>query len=59
MRTLTSIAIASFILAGTVFAQEDASTTSTEFTGALQYFVPGQDDDYDSGFGADSGRIRT
>lgn len=54
MRTLTSIAIASFILAGTVFAQEDASTTSTEFTGALQYFVPGQDDDYDSGFGAEA-----
>ena len=28
--------------------------TSTEFAGALQYFMPGQDDDYDSGFGAEA-----
>lgn len=54
MKTLTRIAIASFILAGTAVAQEDAAMTSTEFAGALQYFMPGQDDDYDSGFGAEA-----
>lgn len=54
MRTLISIAIASFILAGTAVAQEPKSQSSTEFAGALQYFMPGQDDDYDSGFGAEA-----
>ncbi|MGI5869375.1 MAG: hypothetical protein ACOX9C_08035 [Kiritimatiellia bacterium] len=55
MKRLTHIAVATFILAGTAIAQENIATTppSTDVAGTLQYFMPGQDDDYDSGFGAE------
>jgi len=54
MKTLTITTITAMLIAGTVVAQDTKPKTSTEFACALQYYMPGEDDDYDSGFGAEA-----
>lgn len=53
MKQVISLAIASFFLIGTAMAQEAPLSSSTDLTATLQYFVPGEDDDYDVGYGAE------
>lgn len=57
MKAITIMAIVAVLAVVPAFSQEEVRLRLTEITGTVQYFMPGEDDAYDSGFGAE-GQIR-